>query len=140
MAGRMGAGSVDRFNPICLPRNPAFTNLAVVSGSVRTIYVGGQDAVDASGQVVGRGDIAKQVAQVLTNIEAALASVDATLEDIVKWNVLLVEGQPLDVAFDVFREKWADRPNPPLITFAMVAGLASPDFLIEIDALAVVPQ
>jgi enamine deaminase RidA (YjgF/YER057c/UK114 family) len=140
MAGRLEAGSVERLNPLGLPRNPAFTNLAVVSGSVRTIYVGGQDAVDANGQVVGRGDVAKQVAQVLTNIEAALTSVDARLEDIVKWNVLLVVGQPLDVAFEVFRDRWADRPDPPLITFAIVAGLANPDFLVEMDAIAVMPR
>jgi enamine deaminase RidA (YjgF/YER057c/UK114 family) len=140
MAGRSGTGFVERTNPPGLPRNRAFTNLAVVSGSVRTIYVGGQDAVDAIGQVVGRGDVAKQTAQVLANIETALASVNARLEDIVKWNVLLVEGQSPDVAFGVFRDKWADRPDPPLITFALVPGLASPDFLIEMDAVAVVPQ
>jgi hypothetical protein len=44
-----GAGRVEFLNPDGLPRDPAFSNVAVVSGSVRTIYIGGQDAVDAGG-------------------------------------------------------------------------------------------
>jgi enamine deaminase RidA (YjgF/YER057c/UK114 family) len=134
------AGRVEYLNPDGLPKNPAFTNVAVVSGPVRTIYIGGQDAIDAEGQIVGKGDIAAQTAQIYANIETALAAAGAALEHVVKWNVLVVEGVDIRPAFEVAQKVWGDRPNPPLITVAVVKGLAHPDFLAEMDAIAVVPD
>ena len=81
-------GRVEFLNPDGLPRNPAFSNIAVVSGSVRTIYVGGQDAVNADGTIVGIGDIATQTEQVLRNLRTALAAAGAGPEHVVKWSVL----------------------------------------------------
>jgi enamine deaminase RidA (YjgF/YER057c/UK114 family) len=134
------AGAVHYLNPDTLVKNPAFTNVVVVTGSVKTIYVGGQDAVDASGAIVGKGDIKAQVEQVLQNVQAALAIAGASLEHIIKWNVYVVQGQPLQPAFEVFQRVWGRRPNPPAITMLFVAGLANPDFLTEMDVVAVVPQ
>ena len=68
------SGRVEFLNPDGLNQNPAFSNVAVVSGRVRTIYVGGQDAVDTNGNVVGVGDIAAQTEQVLRNLKTALAA------------------------------------------------------------------
>jgi enamine deaminase RidA (YjgF/YER057c/UK114 family) len=62
------------------------------------------------------------------------------LEHVVKWNVYIVQGQSPQPGFEVFRRVWGDRPNPPTITVLFVGGLANPDFLVEIDAIAVVPQ
>jgi enamine deaminase RidA (YjgF/YER057c/UK114 family) len=104
------------------------------------VYVGGQNAIDASGAIVGKGDIAAQTEQILANVQACLAAAGAGMEHVVKWNVLIVQGQPLLPGFQVFQRVWGDRPNPPAITSAFVAGLAHPDFLAEIDAVAVVPQ
>jgi enamine deaminase RidA (YjgF/YER057c/UK114 family) len=136
----MPKGRVELLSPDGLVRSPAFSHVAVVSGSVRTIYVGGQDAVTADGEIVGKGDLAAQTTQILTNIEAALAAVGAGLEHIIKWNLLVVEGQPIGAGFEAFRRFWGDRPSPPpLITAAFVAGLGHPDWLAEMDAIAVVP-
>jgi enamine deaminase RidA (YjgF/YER057c/UK114 family) len=132
-------GRVEFLNPEGLPRNPAFSNVAVVSGSVRTIYIGGQDAVDAAGQIVGIGDLAAQTEQVLHNLRTALAAADAEPEHVVKWNVLIVEGQDFRAGYAAFQRVWGDQPNPPVITGAVVKGLAHPDFLVEIEAIAVVP-
>jgi hypothetical protein len=52
-------GMVQFTNPDTLNKNPAFTNVVVVTGTVKTIYIGGQDAVDASGTIVGKGDISQ---------------------------------------------------------------------------------
>jgi enamine deaminase RidA (YjgF/YER057c/UK114 family) len=136
----MGDRQVLHINPEGLSKNPAFTNVIVVSGEVKTIYIGGQDAVDASGTIVGKGDIKKQTEQVLANLQTALEAGGAKLEHIVKWNVYIVQGQSLQLGFEVFQQFWGRRPNPPTITFAFVSGLANPDFLIEMDAIAVVPQ
>jgi enamine deaminase RidA (YjgF/YER057c/UK114 family) len=126
-------------NPDQLNRNPAFTNVVVVTGPAKTVYVGGQDAVDASGKIVGKGDLAVQTQQVLRNIELALAAAGAQLNNVVKWNLHVVQGQSLQIGFEAFRKVWGNRPNPPAISFAFVSALAHPDFLLEMDAIAVVP-
>lgn len=136
----MQEGKVLYINPDGLPKNPAFTNVIVVTGQVKTIYIGGQDAVDASGTIVGKGDIKQQTEQVLANLQAALKAGGAELEHIVKWNVYVVQGQPLQPGFEVFQQVWGHRPNPPAISMMFVSGLANPDFLVEMDAIAVVPQ
>jgi len=139
MASDPGKGQVEHLNPEGLPQNPAFTNVVVVTGPVRTIYIGGQDAVDATGQIVGAGDIGTQAAQVFANIQAALEAAGAKLEHVIKWTVLVVQGQPLEPGFAEFQRVWGERPNPPAITAAFVSALARPEFLVEIEAIAVVP-
>ena len=134
------AGQVQYVNPDALNKNPAFTNVIVVTGSVKTVYVGGQDAVDASGAIIGKGDLKAQTEQVLKNIQVALAAGGAELEHIIKWNLYVVQGQPLRAGFEVFQRVWGNRPNPPAISMLFVSGLAHPDFLVEMDAIAVVPQ
>lgn len=133
-------GQVQHINPDDLSKNPAFTNVVTVTGPVKTIYIGGQDALDASGNIVGKGDIKQQVEQVFRNLRVALKAGGAELEHVIKWNVYVVQGQPIQQAFEVFQRVWGRRPNPPAITMMFVAGLANPDFLVEMDAVAVVPQ
>jgi enamine deaminase RidA (YjgF/YER057c/UK114 family) len=62
------------------------------------------------------------------------------LENIIKWNIYVVQGQPIQPAFAVFQQIWGRRPNPPAITMMFVAGLANPEFLVEMDAIAVLPE
>jgi enamine deaminase RidA (YjgF/YER057c/UK114 family) len=133
-------GEVKYINPDGLPKNPAFTNVVTVTGPVKTVYIGGQDAVDASGTIVGKGDLKKQTEQILTNIQAALAAAGARPEHVIKWNIYVVQGQSVQEGFAAFQNVWGNRPNPPVITVVFVAELGHPDFLAEIDAIAVVPQ
>lgn len=140
MSQHSDTGKVEYLNPGALHRNPAFTNVVVVTGPAKTVYIGGQNAVDASGAIIGKGDLKAQTAQVLHNIQAALAAADAQLEHVIKWNLFILQGQSAAAGFEVFRQIWGNRPNPPAITAAFVAGLAHPDFLLEMDAIAVVPQ
>src|ERR671915_2010899 len=109
-------GRVEFLNPDGLHRNPAFSNVAVVSGSVRTMYIGGQDAVDAEGNIVGVGDLVAQTEQVLRNLRTALEAAGAGPEHVVKWNVLVAEGQDFRAGYAAFQGVWGDRPNPPVIT------------------------
>jgi enamine deaminase RidA (YjgF/YER057c/UK114 family) len=132
--------SVEHLKPEGLHHNPAFSQAIAVSGSHRTIYVGGQDAVDEHGQIVAQGDIGAQTRQAFANLRRALAAGGADLEHVVKWTLYVVEGQPMEPGFAAFQEAWGARSNPPTITMAFVAALAHPDFLIEIDAIAVVPE
>ena len=134
-----GAGAVRYINPNSLNKHPAFTNV-VVEGNVKTVHIGGQDAVNASGEIIGKGDVAAQTEQVLRNLRTALEAGGAGPEHIIKWNIYVVEGQSLQAGFAAFQNAWPQTPNPPAITGVFVSGLAHPDFLVEMDAVAVVPQ
>jgi enamine deaminase RidA (YjgF/YER057c/UK114 family) len=138
--GASSSARVEYLSPPTLARNPAFSQVVVVSGGLKTLYLGGQNAIDASGAIVGRDDLAAQTERVLANVAAALAAAGAKLENVVKWNILVVQGHPLAPAFQVFQRVWGVRPNPPAITAVFVAALANPAFLIEIDAIAAIPE
>jgi 2-iminobutanoate/2-iminopropanoate deaminase len=128
---------VQHLNPAGLHNNPAFTQVVTVDGAARTVYVGGQNAVSAAGEIVG-DDVGTQTTQALRNIEIALAAAGATLTDVVKWNIYMVAGHPLGEAFAAAQQAWGQQPDPPAISVLVVAALANPRFLVEIDAVAVV--
>lgn len=132
--------TVEHLNPEGLHHNPAYSQAVVVTGPARTIYVGRQDAVDAAGKLVGKGDVVAQTEQILRNVETALAAASAALHHVIKFNIYVVQGQNIQPAYEVFQRMWGRHPNPPLVTMAFVAALAHPDFLAEIDAIAVVPE
>ena len=133
-------GEVQYINPDGLHKNPAFTQVVTVTGPVKTVYIGGQDAVDASGAIVGKGDLRAQTEQILKNIQEALSAAGAQPEHVIKWNIYVVQGQSVQEGYAAFQNVWGNLPNPPIITVVFVAGLGHPDFLAEIDAIAVVPE
>jgi enamine deaminase RidA (YjgF/YER057c/UK114 family) len=127
-------------NPDTLPKNTAFTNDVTVTGPAKTIYIGGQDAINAEGAIVGKGDFKAQVEQIFHNMQTALSAAGAKLEHIIKWNMYVVQGQKIQDGFEIFQRVWGKREKPPVITVVIVAGLANPDFLAEMDAIAVIPE
>ncbi len=133
-------GEVTFLNPEGLHRNPAFSQAVAVSGPIRTVYVGGQNAVDAEGNIIGKGDIGLQSEMVAKNIVTALAAGQAAPEHVIKWTVYLVEGQAAGPAYAAFGKVWGTPANPPLISVVYVSALAHPDFLLEVEAVAVVPE
>jgi enamine deaminase RidA (YjgF/YER057c/UK114 family) len=126
--------------PDGLVRSPAFSHVAVIPPGVATIYVGGQNAVDAAGALVGADDIAAQTAQVMANLKTALAAAGASMSDLVSCTILFVDGVDLRAAYGVAAADFDVDREPPLVTAAMVAGLAVPGALIELSAIAAVPQ
>jgi enamine deaminase RidA (YjgF/YER057c/UK114 family) len=131
--------TVTLLRPEGLVRSPAFSHVAVIPPGVTTIYVGGQNAVDATGALVGAGDIAAQTAQVMANLKKALAAAGASMSDLVSCTVLFVDGVDLQAAYGVAAGAFDADSEPPLVTGAMVAGLAVPGALIELSAIAAVP-
>jgi enamine deaminase RidA (YjgF/YER057c/UK114 family) len=127
---------VTHLNPAGMHSNPAFSQAVVVESGARTIYVGGQNAVGADGRVVGTGDLVRQTEQVFENLSTVLSSAGAGLHDVVKWTIYVVQGQDLVPGLAVFRKVWGDAP-PPAISVVAVAGLANPEFLVELEAIAV---
>ncbi len=131
---------IQHINPDGLSKNPAFSQVVTTQGNGKTIYIGGQDAVNAQGEVVGKGDIAEQTEQVMKNLQTALSACGATFENIVKLSIYLVQGQDLYRGFQVSQKYFGNLTNPPAISVLIVAGLANPDFLVEIDATAFIPE
>jgi reactive intermediate/imine deaminase len=103
----------------------------------RTLYVAGQVPINADGEVVG-ADAATQARQVLSNLAAVLKTASATLADVVKTTVYLTN---LDDRAAVGEVRRAHFPgDSPANTLLVVAGLADPRYLVEIDAIAVLPD
>ncbi|MEV1243203.1 RidA family protein [Nonomuraea sp. NPDC049750] len=128
--------STRHINPEGLHRSPAFSQAVVVEQPTKTIYIGGQNGVDADGKVVGP-TVGEQARQVFRNLAAILASEGASLANIVHWRIAVVDGHTFDEGVAAFQEVWNRADPPPAITVHVVAGLG-PGFLVEVDAVAVV--
>lgn len=124
--------------PAGLVATPAFSHVAVIPPSATTIHVGGQNAVDSTGALVGGDDMAAQTTQVLGNLKTALAAADATLADVVSLSVLVIDGVDLGAGYSVVAAALESDRDPPLVTVAKVAGLAVPGALVELSATAAV--
>lgn len=131
--------SLHHLNPEGLHASPAFTQAIAVDGPHRTLFIGGQNAVDGSGAIVGSGDVAAQGAQVARNLLAVLAAGGAEREHVVQWTIYLVQGQDPRAAMGGFMGVWGPAEKPPTISVVQVAGLAHPEFLLEVAAIAAVP-
>ena len=122
--------------PEGLVRSPAFTHVAVVPPGATTVYVGGQNAVDGDGTLVGGADIAAQTQQVMANLHVALAAAGATVQDLVMMTILVVDGVDLAEAYPVAAAELAGAA-PPVVA-GRVSGLGVPGALLEVSAVEAV--
>ena len=129
--------SIIRLNPDTMHRNPAFTQVTVISPPAKLIYVGGQNAVNAQGEVVG-DDIATQSVQAYKNVITALEAAGATLADVFKLTIYLVQGQSFADGYRAVMPLLDPKAQPPTVSGIMVVGLANPQYLVEIEAIAAV--
>ncbi|HEX2350936.1 MAG TPA: RidA family protein [Ktedonobacterales bacterium] len=116
-----------------------YTPLVTVRGATTTIYLSGQVALDASGALVGRGDFRAQAQQVFANLKTALAAAGADFSHIIKLNLFLLDRANLPILREV-RDQYVNIAQPPASTLLVVAGLAREDFLLEVEAIAVLPD
>ena len=130
--------NIEYINPEGMATPRGYSHAIAVRGNHTTIYVGGQNAVDKNGTVSGKGNLKAQVEQALSNVETVLDAAGATLRNVVKFNIYLVQGQNPQEGFMVFQKKWGNYSNFPTVTVLFVSGLGNPDWLIEIDAVAVI--
>lgn len=132
-------GRIEHINPSGLTVNPAFTQVVTVSGPVKTVYIGAQTSVDGERNIVGKGDIGAQTEQICKNLDICLEAAGARREDLISWNIYVAEGQNMQPAFEAGM-RWLGRDIPPPLNNVMyVAGFWPADFLISIEAIAVVP-
>lgn len=127
-------------NPPGLCPTFGWTHVVTSTGG-KTIYVSGQVSVNERGEIVGKGDLRAQATQTFENIKTALAAVGATFKDVVKTNLYIVGLKPEHVpVLREVRAQYVSKEQPPASTLVSVTALVGPDWLIEIEAIAVIPE
>jgi enamine deaminase RidA (YjgF/YER057c/UK114 family) len=123
-------------SPATLASPPGYSHLAIVSAG-RLVFVSGQVALDRSGNVVGKDDFKAQARQVFENLRAALEGAGGSFHDVIKLNtyVLDMDGLP---QLRAVRDEYVDTARPPASTTVQVARLFRPEFLLEVEAIAIV--
>ena len=110
---------------------------AVLTTGTRFLHITGQVAQDWDGKLVGKGDITKQTVQAFENIKALVEEVGGTLRDVARIRIYLMTRDHLGPVKEV-RRRYLSEPFPAT-SVIQVAGLDDPDWLIEIEATAVLP-
>lgn len=123
--------------PAGLLPNPGYSHVVVASGK-RMIFTAGQVPIDEHGNVVGDGDLAAQAVHAMHNVGRALAAAHAGYADIVKITTYVVNYQPEHRAIiGKARAQFFANRTPPASTLVGVAALAVPEWLVEIEAVAI---
>ncbi|MGB7848400.1 MAG: RidA family protein [Candidatus Acidiferrum sp.] len=127
-------------NPDTLAKPMAgYSQAAEVLGG-KIVYIAGQVAIDRSGNFVGKDDFPAQVQQVFENLKAAVEATGGDFHSVIKLNYYCAESvdpSQLPVVREI-RDKYVNTANPPTSTFVVVKRLVRPEWLIEIEAVAVV--
>ena len=122
-----------------LPPSPGYSQAVEIHKGARFIYIAGQVAMDHNGKLVGEGDFKAQAKQTFENLKAALQASGAGFDNVVKLNSYFVDMTQLP-AFREVRDSYINTATPPASTAVKVAGLFRDGFLLEVEAVAVVPE
>ncbi|RDI64096.1 RidA family protein [Nocardia pseudobrasiliensis] len=125
--------------PDTLPPTNGYSHVAVVPPHHRLVWTAGQVPMDADGRLVGAGDWETQTRQVFTNVSEALRAGGASWREVFKLTIYVADTSALAIVRTV-RDEFIDVRNPPTSSLVAVAGLFRPDVLIEIEAVAAVPD
>jgi enamine deaminase RidA (YjgF/YER057c/UK114 family) len=130
------------FNPETMAKPAAgYSQVAEVHDG-KIVYIAGQIALDKAGNLVGKDDFHAQVQQVFENLKSAVESTGGNFHSVIKLNYYCVAAvDPSQVpAVREIRDKYVNTANPPTSTFVFVPRLVRPEWLIEVEAVAVVPK
>jgi enamine deaminase RidA (YjgF/YER057c/UK114 family) len=129
--------TLEFINPDELPTHESYTQVIAATGS-RLVFVAGQVADDAQGNLVGPGDLAAQARQAFTNVGRSLAAAGARPEQVTKITIYVVHHRSKYLP-DISEARIAVfGDHKPADTLVGVDALAEPGYLIEVEAIAVV--
>ena len=132
--------TVTHHNPAGLFQSPAFSQAVEVPAGMSLLFVGGQNGVDETGQLVGVG-AGVQATRALANVRTAVEAAGATVADIVKWTILVTDRAHIPAGVAAFQAFWDAAAPPPAITVQIVSGLgADPSFMVEVEAVAAIAR
>lgn len=125
-------------NPAELAKPNGYSHVGEISGG-RIVYIAGQVAMDKQGQLVGKDDPAAQIRQVFANLNEALKAAGGSVRDVVKLNSYCVDrvDRSMMATYREVRDQYVNPEAPPVSTFVFVSALVRPEWLIEIEAVAV---
>ena len=113
----------------------------VVTAPGRLAFISGQVANNAAGQLVGKGNLEAQTVQVFENLKAALAAAGTSFDHVVKLTWFIRDYQPAQLAvIREVRNRYINPAAPPASSLIGVAALLQPDYLLEVEAIAVIPE
>src|SRR5882724_9615462 len=130
------------YNPDTLAKPSAgYSQVAEVTGG-KIVYIAGQVALDKAGNLVGKDDLRAQTQQVFENLKAAVQAAGGDTSNLIKLNIYCAESVdptqiPVIREIREIRDKFVNTANPTTSTFVVVKRLVRPEWLIEIDAVAV---
>ncbi|MGO4700309.1 RidA family protein [Dyella sp. 2RAB6] len=124
-------------NPTSLPMPETYTQVVVATGS-RLVFVSGQEPEDVHGKLVGQGDLAAQAHQVFANLGRALAAAGARPEHVAKITIYVVNHRREYLPIIEEARVALFGNHKPADVLVGIATLSNPDYLIEVDAMAVV--
>jgi enamine deaminase RidA (YjgF/YER057c/UK114 family) len=129
--------TLECINPPDLPTPPTYSHVAIAAGS-RLVFVAGQEPEDEYGNLVGAGDLSAQAHQVFANVDRALAAGGVRPDDVAKITIYVVGYRPeyLPVIEEARVAVFGD--HKPADTLLGVETLSRPEYLIEVDAFAVI--
>ena len=125
----------DIINPAGMAPPSGYSYAVRKSGT--PVYISGQVALDAEGKLVGEGDAAAQTEQVFRNLRTVVEAAGGTMDDIVKITVFVTD-PAYRPAVGAARLKHFRDGQYPASTYLVVSGLAIPQLLVEIEAIAVI--
>ncbi|PZW32704.1 reactive intermediate/imine deaminase [Thermosporothrix hazakensis] len=123
--------------PETLPRPAGYSHVAKVAGG-QTLYLSGQIALNAEGQLIGVDGFRAQAIQVFENIKKALEAAGADFSHVVKLTMFLVDLSYLPVLREV-RDQYINLETPPVSSLVEVSRLIRQELLLEIEAIASLP-
>jgi reactive intermediate/imine deaminase len=118
--------------------NGHFSQATVIEARGKLVFISGMTARKPDGTIAGVGDIAVQTRQVCENVKAAVEAAGGTLDDVVRVDVYVRNMEHFDAIHAVRREYF--KPPLPASTMVEIVKMTSPDYLIEINAIAVLPN
>jgi enamine deaminase RidA (YjgF/YER057c/UK114 family) len=133
----MSDSEFDLISPVSMHRPNGYSHLARIKDG-KPVFIAGQVALDSSGHLVGPGDFRAQAQQVFENLKSAVEAAGGSFSNIVKLNVYVIDRSDLPHYREI-RDQFINVGNPPASTAVQVAALFRPEFLIEVEAVAVVP-
>jgi enamine deaminase RidA (YjgF/YER057c/UK114 family) len=113
-----------------------YSHVVTAEGAQKLVFCAGQVAADADGEVLPPDDFAAQAKMVMENLTRALAAGGAKIPDVVKITIYLCNPHDVPKARGILQRYFAG--HPPASTLCILRGLANPNFLLEIEAIAAV--
>ncbi|PZS22929.1 MAG: enamine deaminase RidA [Pseudonocardiales bacterium] len=125
-------------SPLLAAPNGHFAQATTAPGAGRLVFISGMTARNVDGTITGIGDITAQTHQVCRNLRAAVEAAAGTLDDIARVDVYVRNIEDFAKIHVVRQEYFAS--DPPASTMVEVSKLANKDYLIEINAIAIVAE